>query len=309
MHTEGHDSVVIGVIDTGMRVGHEDLSNLNEYRRLGYNAELRCWEGSTGCTINDGYGHGTIVIGVAAATGNNNKGVSGIGWSLRHRMLYAWNSGDTLHAMWVSAEAGDRIICSTAGMLFDDENTWQLWEDNSSEIREQFDVLIVHIGGNRPDTTYPPFSSIISVGGTDQQDRRWVDGNNGDGSAVGDFIDVMAPATGIYSTTRGCDSCYGTLYDGTSYAAPQAAGLCALLWSYNPSLSADEVESLLFQGCDPIVDYDPSLHGHGRINVFNSLALASGSLWTRAPHPGTAGVVNSFKAAGATSSATVRFYY
>lgn len=53
---------------------------------------------------------------------------------------------------------------------------------------------------------------------------------------------------------------------------------------------------------------NPDLHGHGRINVFNSLALASGTLWTRDPHPGLAGEDNIFKAAGAESGRTIRFY-
>jgi hypothetical protein len=57
------------------------------------------------------------------------------------------------------------------------------------------------------------------------------------------------------------------------------------------------------------VDYDPDLHGSGRINVFNSLALASGSVWTRDPYPGEAGTTNSFKAAGADEGATVWFFY
>lgn len=44
-------------------------------------------------------------------------------------------------------------------------------------------------------------------------------------------------------------------------------------------------------------------------NAFNSLALASGDLWTRSPHPGHAGEDNDFKAAGAVTGASVRFYY
>lgn len=39
------------------------------------------------------------------------------------------------------------------------------------------------------------------------------------------------------------------------------------------------------------------------------MALASGLLWGRDPHLGEAGVSNKFKAAGAASGATVRFYY
>ncbi len=124
------------------------------------------------------------------------------------------------------------------------------------------------------------------------------------------MIDVMAPAVDIYTTTRDANDSYGTPgYPGTSYATPQVAGLCALIWSYDPGLTAGQVESHLYAGCDETADYDPDLHGHGRINAFNSLALASGSVWARDPHPGEAGVSNKFKAAGAANGATVRFYY
>lgn len=54
---------------------------------------------------------------------------------------------------------------------------------------------------------------------------------------------------------------------------------------------------------------NPDLHGAGRINVFNSVALASGSLWTRDPYPGETGTTNQFKAAGADEGATVWFFY
>ncbi len=314
IHTSGHDDVVIGFVDTGMRVTHEDLSNLNEYRRLGYDVEAEAWEGQGG-NINDTFGHGTLVLGIAAATGNNADGVSGIGWSLRHRMLKSGESSDdeVLLCFWTSAAAGDRVICSTAGNAFWVTETWQLFADNTEYIREAYpDTLICQAAGNyywRP--TYPPFPDMIVVGGTDKQDARFIeDEKNYYGSVVGAMIDVMAPAVDIYSTKRTANDAYGTpMGPGTSYATPQVAGLCALLWSYDPNLSASEVETLLYAGCDEHTDYDPDLHGHGRINVFNSLALASGSLWTRDPHPGLAGEDNIVKAAGAEDGRTVRFYY
>lgn len=64
----------------------------------------------------------------------------------------------------------------------------------------------------------------------------------------------------------------------------------------------------LYDGCDEFYDYVEAEHGHGRINTFNSLALADGGVWTRDPHPGEAGETNAFKAAGGTDTATVTFY-
>ncbi len=311
IHHEGHDDVVLGVSDSGMWEDHPDLSNLNEYRREGWSQSDQLWELSGGNIFQGGtYCHGTIVLGAAAATGNNEVGVSGIGWSLRHRMLEFGNghTDDAINTLWVSAEAGDRVICSTTGDDFTDiEGVWQLWADNTDLLHEGYpNVLIVHSAGNVPDFVYPPFPDMIIVGGTNTSDAVWYE-DESTGSSVGSHVDVMAPAVGIYSTK--CGSYGASSFGGTSWATPQVAGLCALIWSYDPELTANEVRALLYAGCDEHVGYDPDLHGYGRINVFNSLALASGDLWTRDPHPGRAGEDNIFKAAGATDQATVRFYY
>lgn len=310
IHTEGHNDVVIGFVDMGLAIGHEDVSNLNQYRRTGYNAEQQCWE-STTCSIEEAGSpwHGTKALGAGAATGNNEAGVSGIGWSLRHRMLNGVGGLETcLDSMWVSATAGDRVICSTAGFDFADPNIWTQFNDHTESmvVGDQFDPVpsVFQIAGNTPDAEYDPFPYMTIVGGTQQNDARWL--GQIFGSPVGDFIDIMAPAKDIYSTLG--NSQYGAS-SGTSYAAPQVAGLAALIWSFDPDLDREDVLDFLHRGCDPIVDYDPDLHGAGRINVFNSLSLASGSLWTRNPYPGEAGTDNYFKAAGADEDATVWYFY
>ncbi|MCL4195936.1 MAG: S8/S53 family peptidase [Phycisphaerales bacterium] len=211
----------------------------------------------------------------------------------------------------MSATAGDRVICSTWGGSFEVPQTWQAFADHTEKIvvGEQFDPvpLIFQAAGNRLAYDYDPFPYMEIVGGTQQNDTRWVQDEIW-GSPVGDFIDVMAPAAGIYSTRCNSDSHYGTS-SGTSYATPQVAGLAALIWSLDPDFDREDVLDLVYRGCDPIVGYSANLHGHGRINVFNSLALASGTLWTRDPYPGEAGTNNFFKAAGAEEGATVWFYY
>lgn len=308
--TEGDDDVMLGISDTGMWEDHPDLSNLNEYRREGWDQNQELWESEGGNIFEGGtYCHGTFVVGIAAATGNNATGVSGVGWSLRHRMLKFGNGalGDVMNTFWVSAGAGDRVICSASGDDFTDSMVWQYWEDNTEKILYYYpDILIVHSAGNTPDFTYEPFSYMIVVGGTDTSDEVWWESANR-GSSVGAHVDVMAPAVNIYATK--CGSYGASAFAGTSWATPQVAALCALIWSYDPLLTAGEVQDLLVTGCDEFSGYDPDEHGHGRINAFNSLALASGDLWTRDPHPGEAGVSNLFKAAGAADGATVRFYY
>jgi subtilisin family serine protease len=59
-------------------------------------------------------------------------------------------------------------------------------------------------------------------------------------------------------------------------AAPHVSGLAALLWSTNPSLSRDQVETILFETAD---DLGPpgrdERYGHGRINAERAVRLAA----------------------------------
>ena len=85
-------------------------------------------------------------------------------------------------------------------------------------------------------------------------------------------LPLAPPAIGVYSTNNPADRGYGG-HSGTSFACPLTAGLCALIWSANPGLTPDEVETILKLGADdlgiPGVD---NTFGYGRINVFGSLS-------------------------------------
>ena len=92
-------------------------------------------------------------------------------------------------------------------------------------------------------------------------------------SNYGTTIDVMAPGSGIYSSVATSDNSY-SVFSGTSMASPLAAGLCALMLSYNPTLHPDSVEACLEAGCDNIDSQNPFYIGQigaGRINALKSL--------------------------------------
>jgi hypothetical protein len=106
--------------------------------------------------------------------------------------------------------------------------------------------------------------NIISVAATDQDDNLSWFSNYGPAT-----VDVGAPGLNIYSTSPGMNYQY---MHGTSVATPHVAGLAALIWGYNSSLTHIEIKDTILNG----VDIKPTLSGKtvtgGRINALNAFA-------------------------------------
>jgi subtilisin family serine protease len=61
-------------------------------------------------------------------------------------------------------------------------------------------------------------------------------------------------------------------YDGTSMATPHAAGVFALVWAANPTMTANAIETTIKNNCDDkgAAGYDTT-YGYGRINADKAL--------------------------------------
>ncbi|MFM6201111.1 MAG: S8 family serine peptidase, partial [Dolichospermum sp.] len=80
-------------------------------------------------------------------------------------------------------------------------------------------------------------ANIISVASTTRTDSLSWFSNYGLTS-----VDLGAPGSDIYSTTP--NNTYAT-YSGTSMASPHVTGAAALLWSQNPTWTAQQVKNTL----------------------------------------------------------------
>jgi subtilisin family serine protease len=259
----GSTSVVVAICDTGVELNHEDLQ---KHRMEGYNAVDKKWE-SAGGQVNDINGHGTMTTGCAAAKGNNSKGVVGTGWRLSPRMMRVSNSSSgsssisTLtHAAQTAALAGDRVASvsysggtsssvSTTGDFLRSKGALLIWAaDNAGN----------NYKGNRDD-------GAIMVGATDSGDNR------SGFSSYGNYIDLFAPGSSIFTTTTG--NGYGSA-SGTSFATPLTAGLVGLIFSADPTLTPDQAEYILRYGCDDLGSIgEDSTFGYGRIEVHRTMQL------------------------------------
>lgn len=200
--------------------------------------------------------HGTHVSGIIAAQRNNKLGVEGIANNVKVMMIRAVPQGDEYDkdialAIKYAVDNGAKVINMSFGKGYSPEKQWV---DEAVRYAEAHDVLIVHAAGNEsedidstdnfPNPDLKAFhtkaTNFITVGASG-------DRHIGNGNMVASFsnygadeVDVFAPGVKIYSTLPGGDK-YGFL-QGTSMAAPVVTGVAALIRSYFPGLSAQQVK-------------------------------------------------------------------
>lgn len=90
-------------------------------------------------------------------------------------------------------------------------------------------------------------------------------------SAFGSYVDVWAPGSSVWTTTLGGRY---TAVSGTSFSCPIAAGLIALIWSTNPQLSPNQVETILKTSTDNVGLRDSWNTQYGRVNSYKALMSA-----------------------------------
>ncbi|GAB4132378.1 MAG: hypothetical protein OHK0045_15620 [Raineya sp.] len=279
---QSNASTVIGIIDYGFRISHEDLlGNLHpDYYDAGNNdftMELpHCFR----------Y-HGTAVAGVAAATPNNGVGIAGVGYNSRFLPVKVISDALSTFRFDVAViYLADKNV-SVINMSFGYEGEPdEYWEDIVNYAVINKDVAMVAAAGNNGNTGrfWPAsYKNVISVTGSTAADTRW------GGSNYNYEVDVTAPSEFIHTTYYQLPPCFGGSFNtdqsyipgvtwnfsGTSFAAPQVAGAVALLRTQFPTLNAIQAMARLIATTDNIDALNPSvagLIGKGRLNAFRAVS-------------------------------------
>ncbi len=250
----------VAVLDGGINLFHPDLAanlwtNPNEIPGNGIDDDNNGfvddvngadWVERDG-QPNDQGGHGTHVAGTVGAIANNSTGTAGVAPDTKLMPLRfldkngAGTIADALGAIdYAIAQGVDVINASWGG------------PDYSPPLKDAIDragaagITFVAAAGNDSvsddiEPTYPAsfgLPNIISVAASDKADRLAGFSN------YGKSVDLAAPGTGIVSTLG---DGYGFM-SGTSMAAPQVAGIAAVLRSANKSLSPDTVKAAIVAG-------------------------------------------------------------
>lgn len=269
--TRGAQNVIVAVIDTGADLDHPDLAD-NLFPRGSED-----WDFADGDdpVPNDSDVHGTHVAGTAAAV-ENTTGIVGVAprcriMPLRVDLTAGMNQNRADAINYVADQAASNI-----GHRYVVNCSWRMSGDHAGVhnaiIRAvNNNVVVVFAAGNdnRNTDAVPRFPAVypevISVAATDQRDLKAAFSN------FGRNVDVAAPGVNIWSSIPNDTHRF---LDGTSMAAPHVAGLAALIWSMNPTLTNAQVRHRIERSCDFIDTLNPGfegLLGFGRINATRAL--------------------------------------
>ncbi len=242
--------------------------------------------------------HGTHVSGIIAAERNNGKGMNGVAHNVKIMALRAVPDGDEYDkdialAIRYAVDNGAKVINMSFGKSYSPNAEWVY---DAITYAAQKDVLLVHAAGNDAsdiDTAenFPNDSkdklvefadNVITVGAmTRFYNEQLVASFSNYGKKN---VDVFAPGLEIYSTFP--KDSYESI-QGTSMAAPEVAGVAALIRSYYPTLKASQVKQVIMDsgiefnnevikpGAESETTNFSDLSVSGKIvNAYNALRLA-----------------------------------
>ena len=200
--------------------------------------------------------HGTHVAGIFAQVRNNKIGGDGIANNVEILTARAVPDGDEYDkdialAIRYAVDNGAKVINGSFGKAFSPQKNWVF---DAIKYAAEKDVLIVHAAGNDAKNidlfdNFPNDSedkkteisdNLITVGALNFEYGKNVVARFSNMGKIN--VDVFAPGVKIYATTP--ENSYKFL-QGTSMAAPNVAGVAALIRSYYPKLTASQVKHIL----------------------------------------------------------------
>lgn len=307
--TQGTDTVLIGIIDTGIDFNHVDLSNQIYYNlgetgldTLGRNKrtnnvdddangfvdDYMGWDftdrvgfpfDSTGGDYldwdnnpNDEQGHGTFIAGIAGASINNLYGIAGTAPGSKLINIRAFDPNGYGEEDDVAAAIlyAIKMGAKVINMSFGDNAFSYVLRDIVRYAYSRGVVLVASAGNsNSSNPHYPSGYSEVICVGNSTSDDAVSSSSN-----FGSTIDLVAPGSLIMTTER--DNNYAII-SGTSASAPFVAGAAALILSLQ-NFSNEEVKQILKSTTDDIGTPGWDLKsGAGRLNVFRALNVIAPS--------------------------------
>lgn len=241
--------------------------------------------------------HGTHVAGIIAASRGNQVGMDGVANNVQIMSVRAVPDGDerdkdVANAIIYAVDNGATVI----NMSFGKGYSWDKEAvDKAVKYAMKKDVLLVHAAGNSSQDNdssdnFPNDAFEKSGLFGPKEAKNWLEVGalswKGAEDAPATFsnygeeqVDVFAPGVDIYSTIPNQE--YAN-FSGTSMASPVTAGVAAVLRSYFPELTAEQVKEILMASVVPL-DGKVKKPGSKELVPFEELSV-------------TGGVINAYKA-------------
>lgn len=296
------DSVIIGIVDTGVDPLHEDIAGAmfvnpgesgidsigNSKSANGIdddnNGFIDDWQGWDFASSTDqvkgdnravpGHLHGTHVAGIACAITNNEKGIVGI--ARNHKILPVKVGFDDSNSVTVSGSYEGMVYASLMGAdiincSWGSPTASMAEQEIINEVLQQGSVIIGGAGNDQSPIAFYPASyrGVISVAalGADTVKANY--------SNYHETVDISAPGSFIYSTVLGNTYGYSS---GTSMAAPVVTGIAGLIKSLRPEYSAGQIAGIMKASALDVSElnkeYMTSL-GAGMVHAARALSISN----------------------------------
>ncbi len=266
--TQGSSDVIIAIVDSGVSLSHPDLAGQFVQGR-------NFTSGDTEAIDDQWVSHGTVVSGIIGGLLDNEIGVSGVAPGCRMMPIRVMDRFGFTFEEWIAdgiiyaVDNGATVLNISIGL----PSASSILRDAVVYAYQSGAVICASTGNISTDPIgYPAkYPETIAVGATNNQDLVATF------TSTGPEITLAAPGRNIYSTwdTASEPDTYKRR-SGTSFSVPYVTATVALIQSMNPTLSPDEIRSVLVRSADDIdaPGWDENT-GAGRLNAFKAVVLAT----------------------------------
>lgn len=284
--SKGSSTVLIGVVDAGIDTGHVDLKgkyfentadpiNGVDDDSDGFIDNYWGWDfkSKTGnVQFSGGVDHGVQMSGAIAPNTDNGIGIAGAGFNCKMLGIKVTNGSAVVYGyegIKYAADKGCKVINCSWNI-----KAYSKFGEEMVDYATSNGALVVAATGNqgKEDKNYPAqYKNALAVTNTDLNDNRVSNSN------IGYYADISAPGLNVVSTTpiNGYKR-----NSGTSYSSALVSGAAALLASYAPSLSPQELKYRLKAGSESLHrkgknSFYKNKLGVGRLNIYKAMAFAN----------------------------------
>ena len=227
------------IIDSGIDRAHEDLVG-NSVNMTGQ------YDSGTGNWYQDQNSHGTHVAGTIAGVNNSGVGVVGVNSNKRLKLhivkvfgASGWAYSSTLSsAANQCASAGANVISMSLG-----GPSYNSTENSTFANLASRGILSVAAAGNAGNTSisYPAgYSAVMMVGAVNEY-KQWASF-----SQYNSKVEITGPGVSVMSTVPlAVKGVKYANFNGTSMSTPHVAGVAALVWSYFPTCTGNQIRTTL----------------------------------------------------------------